>query len=127
MAECYCDYDYTFSVYRCANHVARKQHRCYECGRVIAPGERYEYAFGYGDGESMSAHTCQQCTDIRDWVVAHVPCCCWAHGNVHDDIRNTVDHYWPEAPGLLFGWLRRVAAMQRARGYKRVGHHYVKV
>lgn len=123
---CYCDYDFTWEVYRRSTHVARKQHKCYECGRTIQPGERYEYAFGIGDGRAWHMPTCPHCLAIREWVEAHVPCSCWSHGHMLEDVGNDVDAYWHEAPGFLMGYLRRLAAQKRARGWRRVGHMYVR-
>ena len=125
---CYCDYDFTWAVYRARTHTARKVHKCYECGRAINPGERYENAFGIGDGETWVMPTCCHCLEIREWVVAHVPCSCWAHGRMLEDVREDVEAFAEEAAGSGFvaGYLRRVALMQRARGFKRLGGRYVK-
>ena len=123
---CYCDYDYVATVYRKSQHTARKSHTCYECHRPIRPGERYESVFAIWDGDACTCPTCPHCLAIREWVVAHVPCSCWMHGSMLEDIRNDVDCYWPEAPGLLFGYLRRRAALERAKGWRRVGNHYAK-
>lgn len=115
---CYCDYDFTWSVYRKAEHTARKEHKCYECGRKIMPGERYESAFGIGDGTAYNMPTCPHCIAIREWVVAHVPCSCWCHGHMLEDTRNEVEAYAgaAEGTGFVMGYLRRLAAMYRAKG-----------
>lgn len=128
MTACYCDYDETFSVYRKAEHTARKPHKCYECGRTINPGERYESAFGIYDGTGYTMPTCPHCLALREWVVAHVPCSCWTHGNVLENMADEVSEYGREAPGLTFGYLRRLVRLQRARGWTRLRRpfrHYV--
>lgn len=112
---CYCDYDGLPSVYRESQHVARKQHVCYECRRKIKAGEKYEYVFSVYDGAAQEIRTCQHCLAIRDWVTAHVPCFCIYHGNILDDARDAVYEYSHEAPGLVFGYLRRVVALNRAK------------
>jgi hypothetical protein len=126
VSDCYCDFDGVSTVYRASEPVARKPHRCDECGRTIQPGERYESVFHITDGDAGTHHTCPHCLDIRKWVVAHVPCSCWSHGNMLDDLRNDVDAYWVDGPGLLFGYLRRRAALKRAQGWRRAGHGYTK-
>ncbi len=45
--------------------VARKAHRCCECRRVIAVGERYEFCSGIWDSEPNSYKTCAQCALLR--------------------------------------------------------------
>lgn len=124
-AACYCDYE-SPTVYRRSEHTAAKAHKCYECHRQINPGERYERVFAIWDGDANNVCTCRHCLALREWVVAHVPCSCRAHGNMLDDLRNDVEAYWHEAPGLLMGWLRRRAALKRAQGFQRSGHGYVR-
>lgn len=125
MSECYCDYE-PATVYRKSEHTARKEHKCYECGRKIRTGERYERVFAIWDGDANSIATCPHCIAIREWVTAHVPCSCWSHGNMLEEIRYDVEQYSHEAPGLQMGWLRRCAALKRALGYQRVGGRYVR-
>lgn len=114
MSYCECDYDSPV-VYHQHQYVARKEHRCSECRRVIAPGERYESTFGIWEREGHTYKTCSHCLAIREWVTAHVPCTCWAHGNVLEDARDTVENYAHQAPGFAFGYLRRVVAKNRAK------------
>ncbi len=119
MTACTCDYDYVASVYRKSEHTARKQHKCSECGAPILPGERYEYVFAIWDGDPTHVRTCCRCTALRDFVVAHIPCSCWAHGNLLEDMQTEVEHYSHEAPGLLMGYLRRLKAVYHAKGWTR--------
>ena len=115
MTACVCDYDDQPSVYRRGEHTARMQHRCTECGGPIAPGERYERVFAVWDGDPASVRTCCRCVALRDFVVAHIPCSCWAHGHLLDDMQAEVDYYWRQAPGLLMGYLRRRRAVELGR------------
>jgi hypothetical protein len=115
---CYCDSDYQATIYRKSEHTARQPHKCYECGRTINPGERYESVFAVWDGRGETCKTCPHCLAIREWVVAHVPCSCWMHGNMLEDIGNDVEHYAHEAPGLLFGYLRRKHALEVVKGWR---------
>jgi hypothetical protein len=45
---------------------ARKPHRCEECRRIIAAGERYERFSGKFDGSLFCLKTCAECAEIRD-------------------------------------------------------------
>jgi len=47
------------------NRVARKLHKCSECGRVIDPGETYHYESGVWDGTPLSFKTCADCYSLR--------------------------------------------------------------
>jgi hypothetical protein len=114
--ECYCDYE-PATVYRAKRVTARTTHRCYECHRTIQPGEQYESVFAIWDGEANTVKTCRHCLALRDYVVAHVPCSCWTHGNMREEVLADAESYAHEAPGLLFGALRREAVIRReARG-----------
>ena len=113
VTECVCDYD-PASVYEAVDRIARKQHRCYECGRPIWPGEAYEKVFGiwYDEGP-QTFKTCVRCLALREFVQSNVKCFCWAHGNVIDDALETARHYHEQGNGLLFGAYRRYVAIQR--------------
>lgn len=112
-AECFCAYDQP-AFYSARTVTAGKQHKCSECFRAIQPGERYEYAVGKWDGHFDCFKTCCRCLDLKQYVKAHVPCFCWAHGNIIDDCYDTADNYAHEAPGLKFGYWRRCVAILRA-------------
>jgi hypothetical protein len=113
MSYCVCDYD-SPKFYVKTSRKARKVHRCSECGCHIQPGEQYEHVSGMWDYVD-TFKTCQRCISLRDWVAAHVPCFCWAHGNIREDAIETARHWAHEAPGMLFGTWRREVAIQRHR------------
>jgi len=51
------------------NVVAKKQHKCGECSRVIEVGETYLYESFVGDG--FGTHkTCRHCVPVRDIAMA---------------------------------------------------------
>lgn len=111
---CYCDYEPPEAHSRSLRK-ARKAHRCDECFRSIAPGETYEYVWGKWEGDVSTFKTCPRCLKLREWLQAHVPCFCWAHGNLIEDASNTVEDYAHEAPGLRFGFLRRKVLIEGRR------------
>lgn len=114
MSFCECDYDPPSIYKRTRVQAARKEHKCSECFREIKSGEPYENAWGIWDGRADTFRTCHHCLALRDFVEAHVPCVCWAHGNTREDAINTAEGWSHEAPGLYFGALRRELLIRRA-------------
>lgn len=116
--DCFCDYDMP-SVSSRSNPRARKRHSCSECGSPILPGEQYEYVFGVWDGDASIFKTCERCTDLRQWVQNNVPCLCWAHGSLLDDLEEAIVAAQYRAPletvGLRFGFLRRRETLRKVR------------
>ena len=112
MDSCYCDYD-PAGFYHQVTLRAKKEHRCSECYRAIEPGDAYEHVRGKLDGMFDTFKTCPRCLALREWVKTHVPCFCWAHGNIIEDAIETARGYAHEAPGLLFGAYRRQVAIMR--------------
>ncbi len=119
VTECYCDYERP-EFYERTTRTARKAHKCYECDRLIARGERYEYVAAKNDGQLWTAKTCSRCLDLRDYVLAHVPCSCWTHGNMIEEVLADAETWNHEAPGLMFGALRRRVAINRAPKFTKV-------
>lgn len=116
--DCCCDYD-PAEFYHSAIRTARKLHRCEECGRFIRPGETYEHVTGKWNGDLDTFKTCSHCRDIRQFVKNSVPCFCWGHGNLDEDVANTIqDAYWrapDEVKGLRFSVGRLVIARNGAK------------
>ena len=117
--DCSCDYDPP-EFYSVSIRLARRPHKrgCEECGQPIKVGQRYEEVAGKWDGYFDTFKTCQGCLDLRTWVKNNVPCFCWAHGNIHDDMRQAIAEAYEnareEVVGLNFGFLRR--DIMRRRG-----------
>ena len=44
--------------------LARREHKCYDCQRPIAPGIRYERVTGKWEGQFLSHAFCVDCVDI---------------------------------------------------------------
>lgn len=105
------DGDYA-EVYVRRDRRARKPHRCYECARVIAPGEGYEEARSlYPDGWS-TFRTCAHCQVVQAWLRRE--CDGFLHGGTLEDLRS---HWWED--DLLRGMeLGRLVVGSR-RGWKR--------
>lgn len=120
--DCYCDYDAP-EFHRRTTSKARKQHKCCECCAPIFIGEKYEYVIGKWEGQVDTFKTCQLCADLRIWVENNIPCACWHHGNMHDElwqnIEDAVDRAPKETVGIRFGFRRRLWKIQEARKEKK--------
>lgn len=113
---CFCDYEMP-EFCHIELRKARKEHRCDECGRIIERGDTYENVHGKWDGRLDTFKTCSRCLALKEWVRTHVPCFCWAYGNVREDALETARSYADQAPGLLFGAYRREVAIRRGRKF----------
>lgn len=64
-------YGITFSD---EHRTARKEHKCYECLRVIDVGERYRYTSGKYDGMVQEYKVCAHCEASIEVVVSITGC-----------------------------------------------------
>jgi len=64
-ATVYCDVEDYCTMLREEQPVARKQHKCNECKRVIDVGEKYNLEVTVYDGEISKHKTCLDCLSIR--------------------------------------------------------------
>ena len=55
----------TFAASKTCIRTARTEHKCGECKRVIAPGEKYEITEGLCEGTWETYKTCSDCLSIR--------------------------------------------------------------
>jgi hypothetical protein len=88
---------------------ARKPHQCFECGRMIQPGERYEYSSGklYGYRTFEQFHQCAHCRQVTRWLI--VACSGFLFGAVREDLAEHVvgeEMYLRSAPlTRLLRWM----------------------
>lgn len=59
------DFDSSWSFSNSRIIKARKDHKCYECGRPINKGGMYHYFSGLCEGDFSDYHTCLDCHNIR--------------------------------------------------------------
>lgn len=64
--------------------VARKEHRCRECGKTIKPRERYNRATGKTGNHIWSNATCVICDEVRKHFYCYGG---WLFGALWDDVR----------------------------------------
>jgi DNA-directed RNA polymerase subunit RPC12/RpoP len=70
---------------------ARKSHKCEECGRSIAAGERYHYEFVVYDRQADSYHTCEHCGVAQRWLQEN--CGGYLFGGIIEDIIEHANEY----------------------------------
>ena len=63
--------------------VARKSHKCHECGRSIVTGEKYLYESGIWEGVPKGFKTCVDCESLRQ-----VFFCDWGYGIVLEMLKD---------------------------------------
>jgi hypothetical protein len=94
---------------------ARKAHRCDECAREIAPGERYENVAGKADGDFNTWRTCAHCIAARSWLT--VECNGYLLGGVLDDLAE----HWMQTSEYHSAWLGRAIVGMRRHWTRRDG------
>ena len=88
---CMVDYSEPSKVFHRYERRARQEHKCDECGRVIAPGERYEAVAGLDyDDHWWKAKCCEHCQWARGWL--NVQC----NGFVYHGVREDLEEHWDE-------------------------------
>ncbi|KAB2918507.1 MAG: hypothetical protein F9K29_08040 [Hyphomicrobiaceae bacterium] len=94
---------------------AKKAHKCTECCGVILPGEMYLKTWGIWEGEAHTFKRCADCIDLVKWAEAHVPCICWLYGETHSNIRDAMDEWDRECPGLAAEADAKIKAVRAKR------------
>lgn len=108
--DCYCDYELP-SVFNESMPVARKSHRCSECGRPIEPGTKYRNIWGVWDGRGCTFKRCPACNRLAEYIKAHVPCFCDWFGGLREEASETL----ASIPEIGFGGVRRYVEAFRWR------------
>lgn len=85
---CVYDYDHP-TCYTEREVTARRPHRCTECCREIAVGERYLRTFGVWDKHADVFKTCDGCQLALAWL--RDACGGWMHGDMLEEIRTHFD------------------------------------
>jgi hypothetical protein len=106
------DSDYVQELDR-STPTARKEHRCNECRRTIAPGETYELFKGIWDGRFAYYKTCTHCQQAREWLYRQ------CNGYVFTEVRDELEEHWRDEP-LLRSWrlARLIAGMRHQWKHK---------
>jgi hypothetical protein len=60
------------SVYGHVTRMARTNHKCCECGRIIRPGQTYEYHHGVWDGRGADYRRCIRCEDLVQMIFSEM-------------------------------------------------------
>jgi hypothetical protein len=94
-------------VYRATDHVARVQHKCIECNRVIEPGETYRRAFMVYEGHPDTYKTCTHCQVGQAWLAEN------CGGFLHHGLIEEMEEHAATYPDHRFGFLRIKVGMSR--------------
>jgi hypothetical protein len=70
--------------------IAKKQHKCCECGYTIHAGQRYQRVSGKSYGHIWTAKTCAICYGIRRAFV----CGSWTFGLLWESIEESMFPIW---------------------------------
>lgn len=100
--ECALDCGEGWDVHNERMPVARKNHKCEECGQSIKPGEVYHYHWGIFYGDPVTHKACERCGDLRSSFGALGYC--YYYGSFLSDYAEWLDHDELPRPA----WLRRV-------------------
>lgn len=104
---CHYDYDQP-DFYLATTQRARKEHKCYECGRSIQVGERYIRTTGKWDGHCSQYKHCAHCQVMLDWLKRE--CGGWVHGGLEEDVEGHIAEYG--VPVVGFGLARMYVNMR---------------
>ena len=85
------DYDDDNVFFSVRDVIARKEHKCCECGCPIKIGDTFEYAKGKND-DFWTARTCSDCAEIRNTFV----CGTWVYGMLYESIQESMFPVWLE-------------------------------
>ena len=118
-----CSYDFEPStVWREEERKAAKDHRCSDCGGVIAKGERYLNAASLYDGHWSGAKRCADCTFLMHEVERTFMEKCGGTWCVYmGDLPMSWDELCENADLENLPQLRRIAGMQNAVAKARGG------
>jgi hypothetical protein len=87
------DYGETPSICDSKMQIARKPHKCCECGQVISQGQKYERFRGMWNGKFDTFKTCQTCLDIRSEFF-----CTYVFGQIFDDLHEYINDCGGDVP-----------------------------
>lgn len=73
-----------WKLYHWANRIARKDHRCFECNRIIVKGERYHYATGLMEDRWDVYKLCAHCDAASKWLM--VVCGGYLYGGIGEEL-----------------------------------------
>lgn len=114
MSDCYCDFGQP-EFFRQSQPFARITHRCVECDRTIAVGERYIYSTGKWDGQITSYRRCLHCEAVAE-ALREMPCYCDYYLGLWDTIADGwLDDLRSARTGDYFRLMRLIVAAKKAK------------
>src|SRR5574343_75029 len=83
----YDNYAHNCSFYSDKILIAKKDHKCIECGDIIKKGYSYERVTGKWDDKFHHYDTCMICKEIRDKIF-----CSFVFGEIWSDLSEYTSH-----------------------------------
>lgn len=84
---------------------AAKPHKCCECGREIAKGEKYQFASIKFEGRFDCFHTCAHCDAASQWL--EEVCGGYRHNGLYEEMTEHLDEYSHEGEDMRMMFLAR--------------------
>lgn len=103
------DGDPVTTLTRAVKRKARKAHKCDECRRIIAPGERYEYTTFMWEGDFTEHKICDRCQVGADWLIKN------CGGFIYQEIDEEIEEHAQEYGKPLAIPLRRLVVGMRRK------------
>lgn len=94
-------------IYKERARVAKKEHKCSECSRLILTGEKYRSAFMVFESHPAAFKTCRHCRVGQQWLLDN--CGTFAHGGLMEEMEEHIGEY----PDIAFGLYRIKVGMRR--------------
>ncbi len=85
--DCSSDHDYYPDFFVEEWPVAKKEHKCCECGEAIKPGQKYHKVAGKWEGDFSTYKTCMPCHNIREHYCPHG----YVFGELAEQISNCLE------------------------------------
>lgn len=101
---------------RSSKLVARVEHKCAECFRVIFPREIYRRTFGVWDGHPDTFKTCAHCLALQSWLLRE--CNSFLYGGLSEEIDDHAREYqsvwlWRGRIGMRRKWRKRDGSLMQ--------------
>lgn len=87
--------------------VARKNHKCSECRRIIQSGEKYHLESLVFEREFSAHKTCSHCSVMRQWLIEN------CSGFVYEGVREDIWEHAQEYDNMGMKFLRAAVGMRR--------------
>lgn len=93
--------------------IARKEHRCGDCGRTIAKGEQYTYGVWLEEGDFFTVKVCAHCVTAGHWLTRI------CGGHLWPGVVEELEEHWDEERWSLGSYaLGQLVVLARRRWHR---------